>query len=90
MVEGELLLEKQAAPFRIKTASLSLNGCYIPMMFTLEVGTKVKLSLWIKDAKISTEGLVVSRHLNVGNGIRFTGMVTDDNARLRGFLEAVA
>jgi len=31
-----------------KTVDLSLGGCYIDMLFTLEVGTKVKLTLTIR------------------------------------------
>jgi hypothetical protein len=84
-----LLLEKQATFFPIKTTSLSVNGCYIEMLFTLEVGTKVKLTLWIDGAKMSSEGIVVTRDLKVGNGIRFTGLVAEDNARLRRFLTAL-
>ena len=82
-------LEKRDAPLRIKIVSLSLNGCYVPMLFTLEVGTKVKLTFPINDAKMTAKGIVVCRHLQVGNGIRFNGMVTEDNTRLRRFLEAI-
>jgi hypothetical protein len=86
-VEGELQLEKPAKTFRIKTQSLSLNGCYIEMLFTLEVGTDVMLSLWIDAVKLTTNGLVVSRHLQMGNGIRFVGLTAENSARLRRFLE---
>ena len=53
----------------IKTTSLSVNGCYIEMMFTQKPGTKVKLTLRLDGAEISSDGIVVSRHLKVGNGI---------------------
>jgi len=59
------------------------------MMFTLEVGTKVTLTLRVNDAEISSAGIVVSRHLKVGNGIRFVGLADEDNARLRRFLVAL-
>jgi c-di-GMP-binding flagellar brake protein YcgR len=87
-VEVELQLQKQATPFRVKTTDLSLGGCYVEMMFTLEVGTKVNLTLSLNDAKVSTEGIVVTRDLQVGNGIQFTGMDAEDRARLKRFLEA--
>lgn len=88
-VEVELQLEKHATPLRAKTANLSLSGCYVEMMFTLEVGTKVKLTFRVKDATVSTGGIVVTRDLQVGNGIQFTGMVAEDTARLKQFLAAV-
>jgi hypothetical protein len=47
-------------------------------MFTLEAGTKVKIVLWINDLKMSTGGVVVTRDLQVGNGIEFTDMAPRD------------
>jgi len=59
------------------------------MLFTLEVGTKVKLTLQINHETMNTDGIVVSRQFQVGNGIRFNGMATEENARLKRFLEAI-
>jgi c-di-GMP-binding flagellar brake protein YcgR len=87
-VEIELQLEKHATPLRTKTVDLSLGGCYIDMLFTLEVGTKVNLTLTINDGKISAEGVVVNRDLQAGNGIQFTAMSTEDSVRLQQFLAA--
>jgi len=56
------------------------------MLFTLEVGTKLKIVLWINDVKVSTGGVVVTRDLQVGNGIEFTDMAPEDRARLKHFL----
>ena len=85
-VEIELLLENHATPLRTKTVDLSIGGCYIDMLFTLEVGTKVNLTLTIDDGKVSAEGVVVNRDLKTGNGIQFTGMTADDSDRLKKFL----
>ena len=60
------------------------------MMFTLEVGTKLKIVLWINDAKVSTGGLVVTRDLHVGNGIEFNDISHEDRERLRHFLATEA
>jgi PilZ domain len=79
-------VEGHAKPFRTKTLDLSLGGCYIDMLFTLEVGTKVKVILMVNDQKVSAEGVVVNRDLQAGNGIRFTGIAAEDSARLRHFL----
>jgi c-di-GMP-binding flagellar brake protein YcgR len=85
-VEIELQLEKHATPLRTKTVDLSLGGCYIDMLFTLEVGTKVNLTLTINDEKISAEGVVANRDLKAGNGIQFTAMSAEDSDKLKKFL----
>ena len=87
-VEAELQSERTATPLRVKTADLSLEGFYVEMMFTLEVGTKLKVGLWLDDVKVSTGGVVVTRDLQVGNGIQFTDIATEDRLRLKRFLAA--
>ncbi|HXW92767.1 MAG TPA: PilZ domain-containing protein [Terriglobales bacterium] len=87
--EVRLQLEKHATPLRAQTADISLGGCYVEMMFTLEVGTKIKLTLWLQEAKVDVEGTVVTRDLQVGNGIQFTNMSAEDSARLKHFLSTV-
>jgi hypothetical protein len=77
---------KASTLLRVKTADLSIGGLYVEMMFTLEVGTKLKLVLWINDVKVSTGGVVVTRDLQVGNGIDFTDMTPEDRLRLEQFL----
>jgi c-di-GMP-binding flagellar brake protein YcgR len=89
-VEVALQSEKTATPRLIKTADLSIGGLYVEMMFTLEVGTKLKIVLWINDVKVSTGGVVVTRDLQVGNGIEFTDMAPEDRERLKDFLTAEA
>jgi c-di-GMP-binding flagellar brake protein YcgR len=88
-VEVELQLEKQAKPLRVRTTDLSLDGCYVEMMFTLEIGTKLKLAIRVNGAKVSIEGIVVSRDPQIGNGIQFTAMGAEDNVRLKNFLAAL-
>ena len=85
-VEAQLHTAGSAAPLRVKTADLSTIGCYVEMMFTLEVGAKLKIGLWIKGVKLNTEGLVITRDPQVGNGIQFTGMAAQDRATLWQFL----
>jgi c-di-GMP-binding flagellar brake protein YcgR len=89
-VEVALQSERTATPRLIKTADLSIGGLYVEMMFTLEVGTKLKIVLWINDVKVSTGGVVVTRDLQVGNGIEFTDMAPEDRERLKDFLTAEA
>jgi c-di-GMP-binding flagellar brake protein YcgR len=89
-VEVRLHVEKQARPpLRAQTADISLGGCYVEMMFTLEVRTKVYLTIFISDAKVNVEGIVVTRDLQVGNGVQFTAVSAEDNAKLKHFLDTV-
>jgi c-di-GMP-binding flagellar brake protein YcgR len=88
-VELEILLEKQTTPLRARTADLSLGGCYLDMMFTFEVGTKLKLKLWTHDVKLTIDCLVVTRDLQVGNGIKFTGMTAEDTVKLQQIIAAL-
>ena len=85
-VTAELQSERDSVPLRITTADLSISGLYVEMMFTLEVGTKLKIVLWLNDAQVSTGGIVVTRDLQVVNGIKFIDMATEDRLRLKRFL----
>ena len=85
-VEGELHLEGGRTPLRLKTADLSLGGLYVEMMFTLAVGTKLKIILSIAGLPVSIQGVVATRDLQVGNGIKFTDMTPEDRAKLKSFL----
>ena len=86
----ELQSERIATPLRVQTADLSIGGLYVEMMFTLEVGTKLKIALWINDVKVNIGGIVVTRDLQVGNGIEFTDMAPEDRERIKDFLRADA
>jgi hypothetical protein len=83
-------LQQERALLRVKTADLSIGGLYVEMMFTLEIGTKLNIVFWINDVKVSTGGVVVTRDIQVGNGIEFTDMAPGDRERLRHFLMAEA
>ena len=87
-VAVELQSGKASTPLRVKTADLSIGGFYVEMMFTLEVGTKLKIGLWLNDVKVSAGGIVVTRDLQVGNGIEFIDMATEDRLRVKRFLAA--
>jgi hypothetical protein len=73
---------------RAETADLSLFGCYVEMSFTLAVGTKIDVILWVEDARLPTRALVVTNHPQFGNGIEFLDMSTEHQARLTQFLKA--
>jgi hypothetical protein len=86
----ELTPEGSEAPLRTETADLSVRGCYIEMLFTLPVGTQVRVTLQAGGSTILTTGKIVTRDPNVGNGIEFTSVTDKDSETLRQFIEGVA
>ena len=75
-------------PIRTDTSDLSLSGFYVEMLFTLEVGTRLDITLRLGDATIVAVGEVVTCDRTVGNGIRFTRILPDDKEELGRFLQA--
>lgn len=88
-VPTELRVKGRDVPVRVQTSDLSVGGCYVEMMFTFELGTKLEMTMWIGDSKVKTEGMVVTRHLQFGNGIEFTTISTADQLVLSRFLDDV-
>jgi c-di-GMP-binding flagellar brake protein YcgR len=88
-VPVELRPEATETPIRGETADLSLGGFYIEMMFTLEIGTQVDITLQAGDSTLLAAGEVVTCDRTVGNGIRFLRMLPDDREELDRFLQAV-
>lgn len=80
------LLCPGAPPMRTTTDEISLCGCYIETMFTMEVGTKLMVTLSISGETIRANGVVVTKYAQVGNGIDFTQMHPNDNRKLSEFI----
>jgi hypothetical protein len=73
-------------PIRGATSDLSLSGCYIEMRFTFPVGTVLEISLQLDDPVIAV-ATIVTCDTQVGNGIKFTKMLPEDQDLLRAYLE---
>lgn len=80
------LLCPGAAPMRTTTDEISLCGCYIETMFTMEVGTKLGVVLSVKGQNIQAKGVVVTKYPQVGNGIDFIELSHDDGRKLGEFI----
>ncbi len=76
-------------PMRLETTDISLGGCYVEMVLTLDVGARLDISLWLGEQKVITKGVVVTRHAQFGNGIEFMGMSPQDQNLLRRFLDSL-
>ena len=84
----EFKAEGASVASRAETADLSLSGCYVEMSFTLAVGSKLDIVLWVQDERLATKAVVVTHHPQFGNGIEFVDMTKEDQAKLAHFLKA--
>ncbi len=87
-VQLEIRPDGTNVPMRSETSDLSLGGCYVETAFTLEVGTKLDIVLWLDQQKVNTRAVVVTRHPQFGNGISFVSLSPENEARLRSFLDS--
>jgi c-di-GMP-binding flagellar brake protein YcgR len=73
-------------PMRTVTDEISLCGCYIETMFTMDVGTKVNLVFSLQESKVTAMGIVATKYPQVGNGIDFIDMDPDCRLKVRQFI----
>src|ERR1700751_2098339 len=83
----EIYTENSPSPIRGATSDLSLTGCYIETIFPFPIGTQLEIKLQL-EATLLVAGTVVTSDPQVGNGIPFTRMLTEDLEELRAFLDA--
>jgi PilZ domain len=79
-----------AAPMRTSTDEISLCGCYIETMFTMDIGTKLNLVFSIKGGKLGASAVVATKYPQVGNGIDFVEMTLEDRLKLNSFISDCA
>jgi len=88
-LRAELHLADKETPVRETTSDLSLGGCYIGTMATMQVGTRLNIALWLGEEKVTISAIVVTCYPQVGNGIQFLAMPPADRNRVRSFLESL-
>jgi c-di-GMP-binding flagellar brake protein YcgR len=86
----EIRTDETAAPWRVSTADVSVCGCYVESMFTLRVGAKVIMTLWLNEQPIRTTAVVATRHPQFGNGFEFIDMSAEDRLTLAEFFIGMA
>jgi c-di-GMP-binding flagellar brake protein YcgR len=80
------LLCSGAPPVHTSTDEISVCGCYVETMFTMDVGTKLTIKLSIGSETLQASGAVVTKYPQVGNGIDFTQIHPDDSRKLSDFI----
>jgi hypothetical protein len=88
-VPVELFAPDSDVPLRGATSDISETGCYVESMFPFPIGTVLEMSLQL-EGTLLTVGTVVTCDPQVGNGIKFTKMLPEDEEELRAYLEAAA
>ena len=71
------------------TSDISLGGCYVEMNFTLPVGTRVEMALWLGEEKVWVTAKVVTHHPYFGNGFAFIDVSETTSNKLVHFLSSV-
>jgi hypothetical protein len=74
----------------VSTADISLCGCYVESMFTLEVGQKVLMTLWFNEQAMEATAIVTTRYPQLGNGFEFIDMSPKDRLKLADVLMELA
>ena len=82
----ELVPMGTIAPMRTVTDEISLCGCYIESMFTLDIGTKVRVTFSLNQVKTTAIGIIATKYPQVGNGIDFVDMAPEDRLELHAFI----
>ena len=77
------------APMWSNVGDISEGGCFVEMMIPIQPGTRLKISIWVKDNKVLAEGVVANTRPGFGVGIRFTEMSPEDTACLKEFLKSL-
>ena len=81
--------ERVKAPTRINATDVSGNGCYIETMMPMQIGTVLRIDIWIDTDRITATAVVRTCDPGVGNGIEFTGLPADGKIKLQKYLDAV-
>jgi len=77
---------QDGASFWATLADLSIGGCYVEMSIPLPPGTKLKVGIWIGEAKCWADGEVAYSTAGMGTGVKFNRISASELERIRRFL----
>jgi c-di-GMP-binding flagellar brake protein YcgR len=89
-LEIELNVDDERAPLRTRTSDVGLGGCYVEMLFTLAIGRRLDLTLWLGKEKWRSRAEVVTRDPQFGNGFRFLNLDDEKRYHLGRFLDTLS
>jgi len=85
----QLQPDGQSAPIWGKATDLSAGGCFVGMPVPLAIGTKLKISMWLDQAKLTLKGKVVNSRPGFGIGVQFLEIKEPEAGQLRHFLQSI-
>jgi len=86
---AEVHLDGQSSPVRGNVVELAMAGCYLEAPITLAKGQKVKLAIWVQEAKLWTQAKVVTSRPGIGAGLQFIEISDKDTELLRSYLQTI-
>jgi hypothetical protein len=69
---------------------LGMGGCFVEMPIPLRQGAKLKVGLWIQEAKLWMRAKVVSSRPGFGVGVQFTEISDPDKETLKSYLQSIS
>jgi len=89
---GSISIRQPGAPDRISAAvtDISLSGCYVELMETFPVGTRLSSLLNVESISIRAVAEIRTAHSGVGMGMKFEEMSESDRAALERLIAKLA
>ncbi len=90
--EGNLELKSEGSTIRTWATftDISASGCYVEMMTTFPVGSKLDVQLGMNGLLVNTTAIVRTTYPFLGMGIEFSEMSQNDRAHLDSMLASLA
>ena len=77
------------ASFWTTAADLSLGGCYVETTIPIELGSRLKIGIWLRAMKVWAEARVTHSTPGLGIGIRFTEISEPHLDQIKQFLQSL-
>jgi len=84
---AEITDAASGAPLNSQLAELSLNGCYVDMLNTLPVNTKVTLKIFADSECFEATASVIYAHQGLGMGLAFQDLSLKSGVLLHRWLQ---
>src|ERR1700758_1807146 len=84
----EVRVENSGTPIWSTTSDISETGCFVHLLNVLPLSARLDIALWVREAKVWTQGIVVSSLGGSGTGIKFIAISEEGRQRLRELIES--
>jgi hypothetical protein len=88
VVSAEIIDLHSNAHLKAQTSDLSILGCFLDMLNPLREGTEIQIRLIHKGTTFTAIGAVSNSENNLGMGVRFTDIKSDQEAILKKWLSS--